>query len=265
MGLEALLRGWISRALPQADTDNDPGVVRLWRYGEVATVGIIRKQHALADEGSYFITNNAQTAITGQTSTAFTATAPTLMVVNTDSANNSNNKRIHLDYAYLINGGTAFSNATSNTGTFIAVVVDSVQRYTSGGTNLSANIVSPNADAASRASIAAVYCGAIVASAAAATARTVVGQRLLRAPVSATVLTLANLDQFKFNFGGVEAAPANSVQASATLEATMVDKTIALPPIVIGPGQCALIYVFSVAGGAVTAGNFVPELGWWER
>jgi hypothetical protein len=222
----------------------------------------MRKQHALSDEGSYFVANNGQTAITGQTNTAFTATAPTVSIYNSDSGGNSSSKRIYLDYLYLINGGTAFSNATSNTGTFCAVVTDTQDGVTGGTLLTPANT---NTDLSQRASVAVIRVGALTAPTASANSRTIVGQRLVRLPVSATALTLANVDQFYFNFGGVEANLVLPNAASATLEANAVGRIIPLPAISIGPGHSAWIYVFSVSGGAVTAGNFIPELAWWER
>lgn len=268
MGLESLLRGVVSRSQPSPVGESQRSTARLGRYGELYVSALGRKQHLLADEGFYFVANNAQTAITGQTDTAFTATHPTLMVVNTDSPGNPTAKRIYLDYAYFLNGGTAFTNATSNTGVFGAVVLDTAARYTSGGTEISSLIVGANIDGPARSSIAKVYCGAIVASASGSTARMVVGQRLLRMPVSATALSLANVDEFFMNFGGVESSvpPAQATSAaSATLEANKVARALSLPPLVIGPGQSVLIYLFAVAGGAVTAGNLLPEVAWWER
>lgn len=261
---QALMRAIISRVLPQANPDsaNVDDSLRGARYGELYTFPISRKQHNLADEGSYFTANNLQTAITGQSSTAYDATKPSLLLVNTDSLANQAAKRIYLDYIMLLNGGTAYSNATSNTGIMWGASMDQGNRYSSGGTQLTTN--NPNNDVAKASSVALAYAGAIVTTTA-QSLRTIVGQRLMRAPVSATALTLANLDQFFFNFGGVEGHPANVPQASATLEATVVSKSFNGPPLIIGPNQSLLFNINCIAGGAVTPGNLIYEVGWWER
>src|SRR5690349_18981829 len=96
-GIEAFLKGWVSRTLPQAETDNDPGITRLGRYGDIYAIGAVRKQHALADEGSYFVTNTSGTGVaTAAAPTSFSDTAPMLTLYNSDSPSNPNNKRIHL-------------------------------------------------------------------------------------------------------------------------------------------------------------------------
>jgi hypothetical protein len=251
----------VSRALSQPSPDNVEREQRVSRYGGTYIYNVVPTKHILADEGSYFVASNNQSALTGTTNTAFSATNPTISIFNSDSLGNPSSKRIYLDYVYLINGGTAFTNATSNTGTFCAVTIDS-QDGATGGTLLTPNCT--NMDVGNK-SLATVRVGALTVPTASANARTIVGQRLVRCPVSATALTLANLDQFLFNFGGVDIAMALPNQASPTVEASVVGRTINLPPVVIGPGQSAWVYVFSVAGGAVAAGNFVPEIGWWER
>jgi hypothetical protein len=93
-----------------------------------------------ADEGCYFVTNNAQTGIAMTTTVAFSATAPFLIIQNTAAAGG---KKIYLDYLDLVT--TAAGSAASGL-TLIqaAVYLDSILRYSSGGTNLTANIASPN-------------------------------------------------------------------------------------------------------------------------
>jgi hypothetical protein len=262
MGMDLELKGKVQRSLPTPDVDNTEADARWSRFGGLYMVPHIRTQHILADEGSYYVANNnSQTAITGQTDQLFNALKPTVSIFNKDKAGGTG-KRLFLDYLYLVAGGTAFTNATSNTGTFLAIVIDDTDRGI-GSTGSPLTTFNPNQDSGVT-SQALVRCGALTANAASQNARLIVPQRLLRLPVSATALTLANVDEFYLNFGGVEVPAASPVQASATLEATKVSRTIALPPVIVGPQQSCLIYVFSVAGGAVTAGNFLPELGWAE-
>src|SRR5882762_11209058 len=96
---QALLRGLVARALPSLNADsqaNDVGL-RLGAYGEQYTQPLVRKTHNLADEGSYFVTNNAQTGIVPTYGTAFSATAPFILIYNGQTAN-----RLYLDYLALV-------------------------------------------------------------------------------------------------------------------------------------------------------------------
>jgi len=261
--MDTLVKGGTERMLPIPSPETVEQALRLSRYGELHTIGALRKQHALADEGSYFTTHNNQTAITGPAGSAFSATAAMLLIFNGDSASSLTAKRLYLDYVALLNGGTAMSNSTSNTGTFWALAIDSGNRYSSGGTNLTANIVNTNRDV-SVSSNASVYFGAVTATAANA-ARVLVGQRLFREPVSATALSLANMDDWLFNFGGVEGGPAHPAGSSGTVQANIAHKTFNCPPLVIGPQQSLVLYMWLTANSGQTAGTFFPELGWWER
>lgn len=264
---QALIMGLPARSLPpaSADSQNTDISARFGRYGESAVLSYVRKTHLLADEGAYFTTNNAQTAITAPAAVAFVATTPALVVVNTDSASNTSAKRIYIDYLYLLAGATAYSNGTSNTGMFWSMVIDNGNRYTSGGTNLTAAIVNANMDLNNSDSVALIYFGAITATAATGAARAIVGQRLFREPVSATVLSNANMDDWYYNFGGVEGVPANSPGSSGVLQANISHKMFNCPPIVIGPGQSFLLYIWQISNSAPVAGTLIPELGVFER
>jgi hypothetical protein len=167
----------------------------------------------------------------GPAATGWVATTPALVVYNGASAGGP---RIYLDYLYLLNGGTAFSNSTSNTGMFFAIYIDAGNRFSSGGTGLTPKNVNQDSN---QGSYAAINFGAPTATAASGAVRSLVGQRLFRAPVSATALTLANMDDWMFNFGGVEGGPANIVGSSGVLQANISHSVFNLPPVVIGPGK----------------------------
>jgi hypothetical protein len=258
---QALIRGIVARAKGtlNADSQNNDVGSRFGSYGENYVLSLIRKQHLLADEGSYFTASSAQTAITGPAATGWVATTPALVVYNGASAGGP---RIYLDYLYLLNGGTAFSNSTSNTGMFFAIYIDAGNRFSSGGTGLTPKNVNQDSN---QGSYAAINFGAPTATAASGAVRSLVGQRLFRAPVSATALTLANMDDWMFNFGGVEGGPANIVGSSGVLQANISHSVFNLPPVVIGPGQSALIYIWQISNSGATAGNLIPELGYFER
>lgn len=259
MGIEAFLKGWVSRALPQRANDNDPSVVRVGTYGDIWTIGGVRKQHALVDEGSYFIASNAsQTGILSSAATGFVATTPAAVIYNTDSPSNSNSKRIYLDYMNLVTTvvGSAASGLVNLQG---AVYLDTGNRYSSGGTDISANIVNPNMDVAAKSSVAKAYFGAITASAATGSVRAVCPLRVIRPAVSGTVMDVVGETKW-FNFGGVEGALNGSITIA---NANFI--TVPMPAIVIGPQQCALIYLWQNVGGTNVAATYAPEIGWWER
>ena len=257
MSLVAKLLGRCSRWLPQGENDNDPMQVRLWRYGEMPTVGMIRKQSALAEEGTYFVTNNAQTGIATPAVATFTAVSPLLQIFNSDSPLNSSAKNITLDYINLTTtaaGGWASAGVNEQ----IHLYVDSGDRYTSGGTDLSPLIVNPNMAAPVRASVAKVRFGALTIPAATGSVRAVCGLRIARPAVSATVADVIG-ETKQLNFGGVEAMLNGAITVAS---ANMI--SIPLPPIVIPPGMCAILY-FTLNGTTPSAASFAPELGWWER
>lgn len=253
---EALLRGRVSKGLPQRDVDGvrDGEPIRLNEYDEVFVESPIRKSHLLAHEGSYFVTNNAQAGIAGQAIATYTAVSPLCIISNTDAIGG---RRMFLDYLALITTA-AGSWASAGVNSQLMIVTDTGDRYTSGGSDLAANIVSPNQDVAAKSSIAKVRFGALVVAAATGAARMICGLRILRPAVSATVPDVVGETKY-LNFGAVE----GTLNGSITV-ASANNIPIALPPVIIGPQQCALIY-HVLNGTTPGAASFAPELGWFER
>src|SRR5436190_15471450 len=83
---------------PSPEGAESEGYIRGLRYGEMATVSMVRKSHLLADEGSYFVANNAQTGIVEGTALAWAVTTPTLYLANTSDPGDPTAKSIYLDY-----------------------------------------------------------------------------------------------------------------------------------------------------------------------
>lgn len=253
---QALLRGLVSRALPTAnpDSQNQDVGTRLGRYGEGAVLSYVRKQHLLADEGSYFVTNNGQSGIASPAVASFGATTPMCIIQNQDTIGG---RRLYLDYLLLVTtaaGGWASAGVNEQ----IMIYLDNGLRYSSSGTALTANIVSPNMDLSTAKSVASVYFGAVSATAASSLARAVCGLRILRPAVSATVADVVG--ELKIiNFGGVESTINGSITVA---NANQIPHPA--PPIVIGPQQSCLIY-FVLNGTTPSAASFAPELGWFER
>lgn len=215
----------------------------------------MRQESAITanDEGAYFVTNSAQTGIAMTTTVAFDATKPFVIVQNTAAAGG---KKIYLDYLDLVT--TAAGSAASGL-TLIqaAVYLDGILRYASGGSSLVANIVSPNM-ALAPVSVAAVYAGQITPAAASA-ARAVCGLKTVRPTVSATVAdVVGELKHFTFAGGAASHGAPITVAAANVI-------SVPLPPIVIGPQQSALFYLYYAAGGTPVAASYAPELGWYER
>lgn len=257
---QALVRGLVSRLLPLAnpDSQNLDISLRLARYGEQYTQPLIRKTHGLNDEGSYFIVSNAnQTGILSTPATGFVATTPALIVANIDSVANPNAKSVNLDFLNLVTTvvGSAASGLINLQG---ALYLDNGNRYVSGGSEITANIVSPNMNLTPR-SIAKIYFGVLTASAATLSARAICPLRVIRPVVSATVLDVVGETKF-FNFGGVE----GSLNGSITIaNANFI--TVPMPCVSIGPGQSALLYLWQNVGGSNVAATYAPELAFWER
>jgi hypothetical protein len=253
----ALIGGIVQRLLPGPtldDIDADKPM-RIGRYREQYSLSLVRKAHLLADEGSYFVTNNAQTGLAAPTPTAFTATNPIATISNTDAVTAAA-KRVYLDYVTLVTTA-AGSFASGAVALQLAIYLDTGDRYSSGGTDLSANIVSPNMDGPSKSSVVKVRFGNVTATAATGAARAVVGLRTLRPDTSTTADIVG--EQKVLNFGPVE----QTLNGSITI-ANANNIPLGLPPVIIGPQQCALIY-FIMNGTTPAAPSYAPEFGWWER
>lgn len=256
MGTEVLIKGRVSRDLPQKDTtgSREGAAIRINDYDEVFVMTPVRKSHLLANEGAYFTTNNAQSGIASPAVTAFGATTPIAVVSNNDTPGG---KRMFLDYmAWITTAAGSFASAGVNLQ--LVVVTDAGDRYTSGGTDLSNNIVNPNQDGPVKSGIAKVRFGAITAAAATGAARVQVGLRIIRPVVSATVADVVGETKL-FNFGAVEGMLNGSITVANANNIPMP-----LPPIIIGPQQCALFY-FLMNGTTPAAASYAPEFAWWER
>lgn len=249
---QALMRGLVARALPSFNSDSQNSDVgfRLGPYGEQYIQSLVRKTHNLADEGSYFTCHNLQTAIVPTYATAFSATVGPFITIYNNSA-----LRCYLDYCALVAIVAGISTTTVGYTAFSAVV-DTGNRYSSGGSNITANLVSNGASAIGNPGLT-IFCGAITATAAVAP-RTIIGLRNLRPGVSSTVINVIG-DMNLLNFGGVEGAVGSIVIANANIMPQ------SLPPIIIGPNQTGLLYLWFPVMSAPSAATYAPELGLWVR
>lgn len=236
----------VDRTMPHAEldgTDTDP---RLSRYREQMVIPSVQTKHPLADEGSYFVCNNAQTGLaTAAAPTAFSATNPFILIYNGGAPSDDFAKRIYVDYIALIT--TAIGTAAANVQ--FAVTVDRGNRYTSGGTDLTANIKGIN-QSTSIGTVTRAYGGNITASAATANARTVVGNRFMKGAIPVAG------DTYTVRFGTTDVCDFIGVS-------TIVFTTNNVGPCVIGPDESFLLHLWFTSQSA--ASSYQPEIGWWER
>lgn len=212
--------------------------------------------HALADEGSYYIATNptSGTGIATTTSViddAATASAthaqnvPVMYIHNASDPTNALAKTIYLRYLRMI----VTSAPTSATDWNMSLRADNVNRYTSGGTG---PITAKNINTAYASnSSALIYFGAVVTTALPSASARLLG----RAQVQSSIPVVK--DQWMITFGDT-AQNTNVLTASAA-------KNINVPmgPIMLSPGWGLAIGMWGTACAAAPAWEF--ELGYVER
>lgn len=243
----------VAESLPAPTADGAQSKIRGGKYDEQYVIPILRKTHALALEGSYYITHNNQTGIATGTSVAFSATAPFLILYN---GNTTLNKNWLVDYINLVTT-TSPGGASGCTNLQIVGVLDAGNRYASGGSQISANFVNPHGGKGNTPQ-GAVYCGNLTATAT-NNPRTVIPIRVLRPAVSGTVFDVVGEEKY-LNFGAQETMQSGAITVAS---ANMISKP--LPPIIIPPLQSFLLYLILNGAATPTAGNYAPEIGIIER
>jgi hypothetical protein len=249
MANEVVTRGIVARLLSrfgaQGDgTQSQAGGQRIGKYGESYVLSPGSPKSLLAEEGSYFTANNAQTGtLTAATDTAFSATNPFLVIQNS-SAPGSGGPVITLDYALAV--VTVQGGATS-TSVQAAITKDIINRYTSGGVTLTPVKV----NSAGPGSVALVYAGNIVAPAASASVINLMGLRWLK-----PAREVAG-DHFLIQFGSMD----GFIQISTATSTYTVNVAA---PCVLNPGESALIDIW-FPGLSTTGVTIAPEISWWEK
>jgi hypothetical protein len=221
------------------------------------TQPVLTKMQNLVDEGSYFVANNAQTGIAMTAGATFSATAPFLVVDNNNPAASGGSAGVNIALDYLALVASAAGGAGSTLSYLaMAVYIDSIKRYQSGGSQLTGSSPNMNLGATSNAVI---HAGAVTAAAASSGVRAIVGQRNVRPAVSATVACVVG-DSFILDFGSLEGGVGGSVTVASPQSIAL-----SLPPLIIGPQQSALIYLWLQGATTPSAASFLTELGYWER
>jgi hypothetical protein len=239
------------------------------RYGDTKVESAWPTDHLLSDEGGFMVA----TVLPGATglqlgiSASFSATAAAFVLQNTDVAGG---KRIYPRYLKLAQSVAP----TSGTALRYAIVVDSINRAPtivsngSGGsgpgtpataTAYRSTVSCTNADV-NPPIVGVAYFPISTAAGAAPTvpaasqfARTVVGNGIIKSSIPVV------LDQYTLQFGSADMG--GTFQGAAALAKI----TEHAPPIVLGPGQSMVIYLWSPSNA--TAGNAWDDvaLAWVER
>lgn len=209
-------------------------------YGDAYGLNISGKEWVSADEGSYFFGQNATpgTGIIGPVSTTFDETKAVLSIYNGGTT-----KRIYPQYLRLYVTVAGASDARVQ----FTHVVDTGNRYTSGGSTLT--VSNPNIDS-SATSLAVAKFGALTV--AAANARRLMGTTVFRGTIGIVE------DCYEIVYAAADGAGMGGSRA-----ATVQDMARMAAPIVIGPGQSYLLHDW--AGSIATGRTYAVEFGYIER
>lgn len=216
------------------------------RTDEFGAVHVRNELTSWLDEGSYFRAVNPTigTAIATSIQTSWSATNAALVLRNT-----SLTRRIIPHYVRLI-CNVAPASATSCQ---LAIVLDTAVRYSSGGSDLTANIQCADTSQGP-ASVADLRFGALTCSA--ASAPRVVGRSAIKTQ-AAPAVTVG--DEILITFGGVDGAAALS-SGAATARYVVQTGHVVLG----GQNHSMLLHIWNPANAA-TAPTYEVEAAWWER
>jgi hypothetical protein len=195
---------------------------------------------------SYRVTNPIiSTGIAQAIVAAWAATTPIMVVFNADVAGGVS---LHLDYIKLINAAAGASTTSAHS----AYVLDTVDRWSAGGTRLTTGGPFNVNSALSQAPKARIDFGAVTATA--ATAPRQVGRDMVKTQ-AAPCWSLG--DEVYAKFDTFDFSPAPTSGAGTAIFG------IPSGPVVIAPGHSFLFYLWNIAN-AVTPPSWEIEMAWWE-
>jgi hypothetical protein len=203
------------------------------------------------EQGSYFRALASATPGTGvaqAVTTGFSATAVPLVMVN-----GSSTVRVIPHYIRLVNTATGASTTSS----LAALSIDSANRYSSGGTDLTGLIVNSNSALGPASAVSVLRFGTVTASAAGAGTRYFANASL---KVQAAACWVVG-DEVLFTFGD----PAMAGPAGALNGAAPISITKNFGPVVLGGQNSSLILHLWNVANATTAPSWALEMAWWER
>ena len=229
------------RPSPIVDNQGGGGPSRAGRYSEAYAAPLTNKEFYSADEGSYFWAGSVPgTPIIGPVDDASVATATKgLLTVYNGGTNRIYPQLLQL---FVTTAGAADTNVV------MTPALDAGNRYSSGGTALTS--VNVNMDSVFT-TAATITFGALTTSAASSTVRYLRGSRF-----RGTIGIVG--DMYEMTFGAL-----GSPSAAGSLVATLAVRTLAFPPVVIGPLQSLVIHDFSAS--ISTGRTYSVGFGYIER
>jgi len=220
---------------------------RTGSYGEAYALPVGTGRMMMADEGSYYVAQNATvgTQLTGHVAPAISDTNTKSIIHFYNPA--TSGKDVYLDYLVLT---TVVANASATAVDFLAWTDQKgATGLTSGGTAIT-SIANTRADSTNTTGIT-LTAGACV------TAPATNIHRVLQRTVKPYIGVA--LDSYSFVWGNGAWAPTGYALITA------VTNTItSCAPVVVGPG-CNFYFVQTGPSGAATAMTFEFEMGFWER
>ena len=206
---------------------------------------IWNSDHALADEGSFFIATTTSVVDDAATASATHAqNVPVMYIANQGSSGDQTAKSIYLKYLRMIVTAAPTSASEWN----ISLRTDNVPRYTSGGSSITPVNINTGSQLQS---VAQIKFGAVVtANLPSANAR-LIGRAMVQSSIPVVK------DQWIFTFGDTT-MPTNILTASAA-------KNINIPmgPVIIAPGWNLAVDMWGASNAGAPAWEF--ELGYVER
>ena len=232
-----------NRPNPIADSSGSGGPSRSGTYSDAYVIPMGSPLQNLADEGSYFVAQNA-TVATGLAGHA----AP--VVADTDTKAlihlyNGGQKNVILDYVFL----EVTAAGTAGTIHYTVVYVDNLKSTarSSGGTAITPTNVRSDFPIVTGTT---VYFGAVVT----LTGMTKVGHQIVREVIPVVQ------DTVLMKFGGVNAGPRAGLTTAGTATAHVVQH---FNPVVIAPG--GNLNIAQIRPSQTAAASYQISMGWIER
>lgn len=235
----------VRRTVPSANTEGNNVQVRGDRYGGLWLPGPAQA----AEEGQVFVATNPTmgTGLAGAAATtAFSATAALCILRSTASAGGKSILPVSIRMVNTAAG-------TGGVSAHVALVIDTINRYSSGGALL---VPSSTRNDDAPASICSPYFGALVA--AAATNQRILGRTVLKTQV-APCWTIGDEVHITFGCWGSNGNPGGGPIAGTT--PVSIAKQMA--PIAVTPGGSMVMHVWQPSQSA--AASWEVEIVWWER
>lgn len=205
---------------------------------------------AFTEQGTHYRACNATfgTGLAHAIQTSWSATANALLVMR----NGSTTVKVIPDYIRLICTVAPASATSANLG----IILDTANRYSSGGTDLTTAIVNANSGQSTASVVDVLRFGGVTA--AAATAPRQVGRGMIKTQ-AAPAVTVG--DEILITFGKMSEGGAGGLLSGANVSRFIIPMS---PVVLEGQNHCMVVYQWNPANAA-TAPSYEVEIGWFER